>query len=83
MVGIQKDDVVHMLTDGDDLDSVTSVVAVWAVGAIPAFGEATLVEEAIIDQVCLGWDSFQYLRNTFGQYQPLLLTCMIQLHGNY
>lgn len=54
MVGIQKDDVVHMLTDGDDLDSVTSVVAVWAVGAIPAFGEATLVEEAIIDQVCLG-----------------------------
>ena len=51
VVGIQKDDVIHMLTDGDDLDSVTSVVAVWAVGAIPAFGEATLVDEAIIDQV--------------------------------
>ena len=51
VIGVQKDDVVHMLTDGDHLDSVTSVVAVWAIGAIPAFGEATLTDDAIIDQV--------------------------------
>jgi hypothetical protein len=42
-----------MLTDGNDLESVTSVVAVWAIGAIPAFGEGTLVDEAIIEQVSL------------------------------
>jgi hypothetical protein len=40
-----------MLTDGDHLDTVTAVLAVWALGAIPAFGEVTLVDDAIKDQV--------------------------------
>ena len=52
-VGVHQNDVIHMLTDGNDLDSVTALVAVLAVGAVPAISDAMLADTAVIDQVTL------------------------------
>lgn len=50
-VGVKKGDVVHLLTCGGDLDIFFVVIAAWTLGAVPAFGESTLAEDALLDQV--------------------------------
>ena len=50
-LGVKPNDVVHILVGGDHLDIPFAVLGAWYIGAIPAFGEATLCEEALVDQV--------------------------------
>ncbi len=49
--GLKAGQVVHLLTGGDHLEVVIAALAVWYIGAVPAFGESSLPEEALVDQV--------------------------------
>ena len=53
-------DVVHMLTIGDRLEILFAIYGCWFVGAVPAFGESQLSEEALVDQV-----TYCYLLKSF------------------
>ena len=50
-IGVKKGDVIHMLTRGDNLDFIFAVLGAWYLGAVPAFGDSTLSEEVLIEQV--------------------------------
>ena len=50
-LGVKPNDVVHILVGGDHLDIPFAVLGAWYIGAIPAFGEATLCEGALVEQV--------------------------------
>lgn len=49
--GLKAGEVVHLLTGGEHLEVVIAALAVWYIGAVPAFGESSLSEEALVDQV--------------------------------
>ena len=51
VLGINANDVVHLLTVGDHLEIFFSVLGLWHLGALPAFGESSLSDEALVDQV--------------------------------
>jgi hypothetical protein len=61
--------VVHLLADGCGLEIVFAILGAWFVGAVPAFGEASLSDAALIDQanVLIGrgpyWGSVLYCFN--------------------
>ena len=51
VLGIRANDVVHLLTAGDHLEIFFAVLGLWHLGAVPAFGESSLSDEALVDQV--------------------------------
>jgi hypothetical protein len=58
VLGIRANDVVHLLTVGEHLEIFFATLGIWHLGAVPAFGESSLSDEALIDQVVI----FLFLR---------------------
>ena len=50
-LGVEAGDVIHILTTGEHLDILFAIYGCWFIGAVPAFGESQLSEEALVDQV--------------------------------
>ena len=48
---MKKNDIVHLLISGDDIRVVFAALGCWVLGAVPAFGDSWLSEEALKDQV--------------------------------
>ena len=67
VLGIRANDVVHLLTVGEHLEIFYAALGLWHLGAVPAFGESSLSEEALIDQVvifpCHTIDQINYLKH--------------------
>jgi hypothetical protein len=49
-VGVGCGDVVHLLTRKSGLQIVFAVLGAWFIGAVPAFSESSLSDEALIEQ---------------------------------
>ena len=59
-LGVSAGDVIHFLTGPEEVEVVFAVLAAFLVGAVPAFGDATITEQALLDQVDKG--VLQYIK---------------------
>jgi hypothetical protein len=53
VLGINANDIVHLLTVGEHLEIFYATLGLWYLGAVPAFGESSLSDEALVDQVII------------------------------
>ena len=75
-LGVSAGDIIHFLTGPEEVEVVFAVLAAFLAGAVPAFGDATITEQALLDQVVKG-KVLQYIKFwmnvMIGEFKKFLL----------